>query len=154
MPNMKENMQAIVTTDIDILLVKNAEYGESWKRRGGQGAFFTIIRKADRLEEMVRRKGYDLFAAIREDTGQGEPLLETIRDLRRYLLLLEGEVNSWHIPEETHPVSELHKTFEQYQELCEDAARYEPQHRPHKTLRQSDGMEHPFGYDDDKDIPF
>lgn len=77
--------------DVEGLLEKDAEYGASWKRRGGVGAFMMAARKFDRLETAVERHNYDVFAAARED-GRFESVLDDIRDLRRYLLLIEGEV--------------------------------------------------------------
>lgn len=66
-------------------------YGPSWKSRGGVGAFMMLARKWDRLENRVRKCGWDLFRAIATDT-RGEGVIDDVRDLRRYLLLVEGEM--------------------------------------------------------------
>lgn len=79
----------------DVLGVRKAEksYGDSWKRRGGVGAFMMLARKWDRLEKQVKENGYDIFAAIEKDT-RAEGIIDDVRDLRRYLLLVEGEMRA------------------------------------------------------------
>ena len=66
-------------------------YGDSWKQRGGVGAFMMLARKWDRLEKQVTEQGYDIFQAIAYD-GREEGILDDIQDLRRYLFLVEAEV--------------------------------------------------------------
>lgn len=78
--------------DVEKLLVKDKEYGASWKKRGGVGAYMMLARKWDRLEEQVeQRAGFDIIAAARNDR-RPEGILDDIRDLRRYLLLVEAEL--------------------------------------------------------------
>jgi hypothetical protein len=77
--------------DVTQLIVKDAEYGSSWKQRGGVGAFMMLARKWDRLQTQVQRHGWDVFAAAHAD-GRDEGVLDDIRDLRRYLLLVDSEV--------------------------------------------------------------
>ena len=80
-------------TVIDHVKLEEAEqsYGDSWKQRGGVGAFMMLARKRDRLEKQVTEQGYDIFQAIAYD-GREEGILDDIRDLRRYLFLVEAEV--------------------------------------------------------------
>jgi hypothetical protein len=80
-------------TVIDHVKLEEAEqsYGDSWKQRGGVGAFMMLARKWDRLEKQVTEQGYDIFQAIAYD-GREEGVLDDIRDLRRYLFLVEAEV--------------------------------------------------------------
>jgi hypothetical protein len=80
-------------TVIDHVKLEEAEqsYGDSWKQRGGVGAFMMLARKWDRLEKQVTEQGYDIFQAIAYD-GREEGILDDIRDLRRYLFLVEAEV--------------------------------------------------------------
>ena len=80
-------------TVIDHVKLEEAEqsYGDSWKQRGGVGAFMMPARKWDRLEKQVTEQGYDIFQAIAYD-GREEGILDDIRDLRRYLFLVEAEV--------------------------------------------------------------
>jgi hypothetical protein len=79
--------------DMDVVHLTLAEksYGDSWKRRGGVGAFMMLARKWDRLENQVSRLGWDVFKACTEDT-RPEGVIDDIRDLRRYLTLVEAEL--------------------------------------------------------------
>jgi hypothetical protein len=85
------DLHCIANQDVVTLLQKDKEYGSSWKRRGGVGSFMMLARKWDRIETQVKAHGYDIFAAIREDSRE-EGLLDDIRDLRRYLMLVEQEM--------------------------------------------------------------
>lgn len=83
----------IQETDFHAVRDKDISYGASWKKRGGVGAFMMLARKWDRLEEML--KGgfhYDVLEACRTDmSGRDGTVLAEVRDLRRYLLLVEAE---------------------------------------------------------------
>jgi hypothetical protein len=68
-------------------------YGTSWKKRGGVGAFMMAARKWDRLELAVGKYDYNIFRAVEGDK-RAEGIMDDIRDLRRYLLLIEAEVGS------------------------------------------------------------
>ena len=93
-------LQQIANEDVHTLIKKDTEYGSSWKKRGGVGAFMMLARKWDRLESRVNEPDldskYDIFEAITNDAESGprplESTLETIRDLRRYLMLVESEI--------------------------------------------------------------
>jgi len=85
-------MEAITVTDIAEVREKDISYGASWKKRGGIGAYMMLARKMDRLEELVK-PSYDIFKKIEDDmTGKDGTVLAEIRDLRRYLLLVEAEM--------------------------------------------------------------
>lgn len=108
------HLPAICDADVKQLVEKDQQYGASWKSRGGVGAFMMLARKWDRLENMIGEmkhydiepaigprpaKGvmvgaYDIFGHVKAQVqqGGGESLLDTIGDLRRYLLLVEGEI--------------------------------------------------------------
>lgn len=73
--------------DVTTLINKGSSYGDSWKRRGGVGAFMMLARKWDRIENQAKKKGWDVFEACK-DTD----MLDDIRDLRCYLMLVEHEV--------------------------------------------------------------
>ena len=77
--------------DVDALHEAEQSYGDSWRQRGGVGAFMMLARKWDRLEKQTNDFGYDIFAAINDDT-RDEGILDDIRDLRRYLLLVESHI--------------------------------------------------------------
>ena len=50
-----------------------------------------LARKWDRIENILSNK-WDIFAAIRKDpSGKDGSMLAEIRDLRRYLMLVEAE---------------------------------------------------------------
>ena len=79
----------------DVAKLEEAEksYGGSWKKRGGIGAFMMLARKWDRLENQVKGKNWDIFRVAEEDT-RVEGVIDDIRDLRRYLLLVEAELRA------------------------------------------------------------
>ena len=88
-----ELLQDVASEDVSTLKAKDAEYGGSWKKRGGVGAFMMLARKWDRLEQLMSRSGYDIFAAAMNDTRE-EGVLDDIGDLRRYLNLVEAEIRA------------------------------------------------------------
>lgn len=91
-----EFLDRIADGDVQHLNVKESTYKGSWKRRGGVGAFMMLARKWDRIEPMAEGSGYDIFALIEQQGLEGADgtLIAEIRDLRRYLLLVEAEVLS------------------------------------------------------------
>jgi hypothetical protein len=80
--------------DIAYLRRKDTQYNASWKRRGGPGAFFTIARPWDRFESIASDQGFDIFKIIQHEglAGPDGSLIACVRDLRRYLLLVEAEM--------------------------------------------------------------
>lgn len=89
----RERLQDIANTDVLVLLQKDASYGSSWKKRGGVGAFMMLARKWDRIENQVQRISdkWDILAAGKH-YSDAEGILDDIRDLRRYLILVESEI--------------------------------------------------------------
>ncbi len=85
-----ENIQELADQDVMILEAKGKTYGRSWMKRGGIGAMMMLARKWDRIENIVREHGWDIFEASLENTGD---INDDIADLRRYLLLVESEVD-------------------------------------------------------------
>ena len=83
-----ENLRKLTEEDIECLAKAEESYGDSWKKRGGVGAFMMLARKWDRLENKTNEYGWDIFEAIQDD-NRPEGILDDIRDLRRYLLLVE-----------------------------------------------------------------
>ena len=88
---LEQELRSVCDTDIDTLIIKGRSYGDSWKKRGGIGAFMMLARKFDRIEEAVKNNGYDVFSTYGKD-ARDEGIIDDIRDLRRYLLLVETEV--------------------------------------------------------------
>ena len=84
-------IESVLSKDKDEILKKDVEYGASWKKRGGTGAFMMLARKWDRIEEQVEGYAYDIFMACDKDT-RPEGIIDDIRDLRRYLILIEAEI--------------------------------------------------------------
>lgn len=90
-------LEHIAKEDVVGLLKAQESYGDSWKKRGGVGAFMMLARKWDRLENRVRSGAgaspYDIFGHIVADE-RAEGLIDDIRDLRRYLMLVEAEMRA------------------------------------------------------------
>jgi hypothetical protein len=83
----------VARADVTVLLRKDKEYGSSWKRRGGVGAFMMMCRKWDRLPQQLERFDGDIARALRTDTRQ-EGVRDDVGDLRCYLLLIESELTA------------------------------------------------------------
>lgn len=75
--------------DIEQIREKNREYGGSWIERGGIGAFFSAVRKIDRIKNQLMRFHGHLGKTIENDR-RTEGVLDDLGDLRRYLLLWEA----------------------------------------------------------------
>lgn len=85
------HLQAVLQSDLDITTITDINYRGSWKRRGGTGAFHMLARKWDRLEPRIDKYGFDVFEACERDTRR-EGAIDDVRDLRRYLALVEAEL--------------------------------------------------------------
>lgn len=83
-----EEMRFIAQKDLTQLMTAEKSYGNSWRRRGGTGAFMMLARKFDRIEQQSKSVNWDIFEACDKYTGE-DGLLDDIGDLRRYLLLVE-----------------------------------------------------------------
>lgn len=88
--NHLQYLEAVLHSDLEMTLTADINYRGSWKRRGGTGAFHMMARKWDRLEPRVQAHGFDVFDAIARDTRR-EGVIDDVRDLRRYLALVECE---------------------------------------------------------------
>lgn len=90
-----QHLNKVAEEDVQCLEEKEKTYQGSWKKRGGVGAFMMLARKWDRLEVICQLANYDIFWAIARDTsGKDGSLLAEVRDLRRYLLLIEAEIEA------------------------------------------------------------
>lgn len=112
-------LQTVADEDVRQLQEKERTYEGSWKARGGVGCFMMLARKWDRIENMLKKPlvcggrtvpAWDIFGYVKEQCGwfrdaKGKPflgysydigkdgmLLAEVRDLRRYLLLVEAEL--------------------------------------------------------------
>lgn len=93
-----EHLDDVARDDANGLKAAQKSYGNSWKSRGGVGAFMMLARKWDRLENRVRKvvgsvSAYDIFGHVIVDP-RSEGVIDDIRDLRRYLMLVEAELRA------------------------------------------------------------
>ena len=79
--------------DTEQLHISEQSYGDSWRKRGGVGAFMMLARKWDRLENQTIAHNWDIFKAIESDE-RPEGILDDIKDLRRYLFLVEAHMRT------------------------------------------------------------
>lgn len=107
-----DHLSEIAEEDAAGLKQAQHHYGNSWKSRGGVGAFMMLARKWDRLENRVsetllhpmsdhstveeaapavRCSAWDIFGHIAADP-RPEGIIDDVRDLRRYLMLVEAEM--------------------------------------------------------------
>lgn len=97
-------LQSVADEDVAHLNEKEKTYGGSWKRRGGVGAFMMLARKWDRIENIlsnfcefakrhdIHASDFDVITACTINmTGADGTIRAEIRDLRRYLMLVEAE---------------------------------------------------------------
>ena len=108
MTDYTDHLEAVAHNDVEGLRKAQESYGDSWKQRGGVGAFMMLARKWDRLEKRLSQPSYedpsfdqplnvvsqyDIFAHILADE-RSEGVIDDIRDLRRYLMLVEAEMRA------------------------------------------------------------
>jgi hypothetical protein len=119
---------------------KDIQYGSSWRKRGGAGAFMVIARKWDRIEQACETRHpakYDIFDVFEAD-GRNETILDDCLDLVGYLLILvEHMIEIGHVTR----IKELNMSFP-------------PLALTDET--EPSGMKHPFGFDEgeDSDPPY
>ena len=100
MQPFEKRIKAIAAQDAERLLAGAQKYGDSWRKRGGREAYFNVTRKIDRLERACEQAKVDcdIFAALRAnpasdgELGGKDGLLDDLRDLRHYLILVEEYV--------------------------------------------------------------
>ena len=86
-----DDVKEISYYDAEALSSAEESYGDSWKKRGGVGAFMMLARKWDRIENQVKKFNYDVFETVYSDPSS-DGIIDDIQDLRRYLFLVELEV--------------------------------------------------------------
>ena len=87
------SLQTIADSDVVALQEAEKSYGDSWRKRGGVGAFMMLARKWDRIENQVKAQQYDVFGAIEADR-RADGIMDDIQDLRRYLMLVEEHMSA------------------------------------------------------------
>lgn len=86
----------IVKEDAESLIEAERHYGESWCKRGGVDSYMMIARKIDRLEHIVKNTyNWNILEACIKD-NRPEGIIDDIRDLRRYLILVEEKIRREH----------------------------------------------------------
>lgn len=87
-------LDAVAAAGNAVIKAKTETYADSWKARGGRGAWYTLVRPMDRLQNMVENQHQgDVFAAIEAGALGGDgTTLDALRDLRNYLNLVEAEM--------------------------------------------------------------
>lgn len=112
-----DHLSAVAQEDVEGLLKAEKSYGDSWKKRGGVGAYMMLARKWDRMDEALKpgdgfngpthqakiahngskSEGscppWDIFGAAQIDR-RTEGIIDDIRDLRRYLMLVEAHLRA------------------------------------------------------------
>lgn len=93
---LKSALEIVTKQDLEGVLVGEEEYSRSWLRHGSVGAFFTMIRCMHRFDVLCSRPAsnnieYDVFQHCLDSIGDSG-VLNSVRDARRYLLLLEAEL--------------------------------------------------------------
>ena len=72
-------VRKIAKQDAQKLHEAEQSYGDSWKKRGGVGAFMMLARKWDRLEKQVNEHNFNIFKASAKDK-RDEGIINDIRD--------------------------------------------------------------------------
>lgn len=85
------NMLAHALGVVKTLRIKNPKYGDSWKSRGGKSAYTNIERKWSRVQHLAEQHGDDIFAAIDATRGEPDGMLESLKDLLGYGVLILDE---------------------------------------------------------------
>jgi len=83
-----EKLRRMMVRDAEFIAKKDNDYGSSWKKRGGVGAYMMLARKWDRIEKQAAVHDYDIFKALQnDDVG----LIDDLIDLSGYLYLVRSE---------------------------------------------------------------
>lgn len=115
---------------------KDVQYGSSWRKRGGAGAFMVIARKWDRIEQACERETakYDIFNVFKEE-DRSESILDDCLDLVGYLLILvDHMVEIGHVTK----IEGLNMGFV-------------PSVLTKAEIAETSGMDHPYGFDEEED---
>jgi len=90
-------LQKVAAQDVEGCFNGEQEYNRSWLKRGPVGAYFTVVRPLDRLDTLCNRSAsngvsFDIFQHVLDSPDGDTGALNAVRDLRRYLLLVEAEL--------------------------------------------------------------
>ena len=97
-------LQPVVNEDVRFIKEREKLYKGSWCKSGGRSSWFMLVRKMDRLQEMMKMSDSSLQEAMIADdifkkieanpSGDDSTILAEVRDLRRYLTLVEAYVSA------------------------------------------------------------
>lgn len=91
-----DHIHKVAQEDAEGLRKAHQDYGSSCLKRGGVGLFMMLARKWDRLENLLSKSGagqWNILEAIKQDS-RPEGIIDDIRDLRRYLNIVEAEARA------------------------------------------------------------
>ncbi len=124
---------------------KDVQYGSSWRKRGGAGAFMVMARKWDRIEQACETQHpakYDIFDVFEAD-GRRETILDDCLDLVGYLLnLVEHMVEIGYVTR----IPELNMSFGVGVPTSVSTG-----YASASIKTEPSGMQHPHGFDEDED---
>lgn len=90
-----DHLDVVAADAVGLIRQKTETYGDSWKRRGGPGAWFTTVRPIDRLEGILTKWGGDIFGAIAlHPSGEDGSALACVRDIMNYCILIEAHARA------------------------------------------------------------
>jgi len=90
---LKFELEVMGDNDIAALNRAQESYGDSWKKRGGVGAYMMMVRKLDRILNQVEKYDWNVKNAYDGDTRE-DGLWDDLRDMRRYMQLIQAEVDA------------------------------------------------------------
>ena len=137
--------------DITLRLVKfvndkDIQYGSSWRKRGGAGAFMVMARKWDRIETACEKETskYNIFDVFKKEARQ-ESILDDCLDLVGYLLILvEHMIEVGHVTKIYDFTPTITKSI---------VTGSNPETKLVGEIGLRSGMEHPFGFNKEEDVP-
>ncbi len=145
--NQRKRLQALAPRIVDLVCYKDREYGSSWRKRGGAGAFMVIARKWDRIENACEREDgdYNIFRVFAND-DRAESIAHDCIDLTGYLLvLLEHMIEMGYVKmEDLHKITQT-GDFSQV-EVTGDIPKLTG------SILGVTGMDKPFGFDEEEDL--
>ena len=152
------HLKAITRKLVEFVNDKDIQYGSSWRKRGGAGAFFTIIRKLDRFEKSCQNENFDVFKCFATDNRK-ESILDDCLDITGYMLLLiEHMIEIGHvtkIKELNMSFSLMTRDYDPTTKVATITGMDEPgrTYTREELLAMPSGMKNPHGFDEEEDVP-
>jgi len=86
--DVDQGLREIATGILHTVARKNREYDESWRKRGGVGAFMMLARKWDRIEAQAKAHQWDILRVLQEHPPGADGPQDDLVDLIGYLWLV------------------------------------------------------------------